>query len=70
MHSYLCVIHASVMQVIPDSIAGLQNLEELNLSSNLLEKLPDSIGLLHNLKLLDVSSNKLEALPDSICHCR
>lgn len=57
-------------QFIPDSIAALENLEELNLSSNLLELLPDSIGLLVNLKILDVSGNKLTALPDSICHCR
>ncbi|KAF2293271.1 hypothetical protein GH714_040643 [Hevea brasiliensis] len=56
--------------VIPDSIAGLENLEELNLTSNLLEALPDSIGLLHNLKILDASSNKLESLPDSISYCR
>lgn len=57
-------------QLIPDSIAGLENLEELNLSSNILETLPESIGLLLKLKTLDVSSNKLTALPDSICHCR
>ncbi|KAG6746070.1 hypothetical protein POTOM_050583 [Populus tomentosa] len=57
-------------QVIPDSITGLEILEELNLASNLLEALPDSIGLLQNLKILDVSSNKIEVLPDTICHCR
>jgi len=59
-----------VKQVIPDSITGLEILEELNLASNLLEALPDSIGLLQNLKILDVSSNKIEVLPDTICHCR
>ncbi|CAB4276060.1 unnamed protein product [Prunus armeniaca] len=32
--------------VIHDSIAGLEKLEELNLSSNLLEALPNSIGML------------------------
>ncbi|KAL0421759.1 UNVERIFIED_CONTAM: Plant intracellular Ras-group-related LRR protein 9 [Sesamum latifolium] len=50
--------------------SGLENLEELNLSANLLESLPDSIGLLLKLKILDVSGNKLAALPDSISHCR
>lgn len=59
-----------IKQAIPDTIAGLERLQELNLSSNLLESLPDTIGLLQNLKLLTVSGNKLIALPDSICHCR
>ncbi|KAB1215656.1 Plant intracellular Ras-group-related LRR protein 1 [Morella rubra] len=61
---------SSKAHVIPDSIMGLENLEELNASSNMLESLPDSIGLLQKLKILNVSANKLEALPDSICHCR
>ncbi|EHA8587695.1 Plant intracellular Ras-group-related LRR protein 1 [Cocos nucifera] len=56
--------------IIPDAIAGLEYLEELHLSSNLLVTLPDSIGLLSNLKILDVSGNKLKALPDSISRCR
>ena len=56
--------------MIPDSIAGLQNLEELNMSSNVLESLPDSIGFLQKLKFLNVSGNKLSALPDSISQCR
>lgn len=56
--------------MIPDSIVGLQNLEELNLSANHLESLPDSIGFLQKLKLLNVSGNKLTALPDAICQCR
>ncbi|KAL0336090.1 UNVERIFIED_CONTAM: Plant intracellular Ras-group-related LRR protein 1 [Sesamum radiatum] len=59
-----------LFQVIPDSISGLQKLEELNLSSNFLETLPDSIGLLVNLKILDVSGNKLKKLPESIAGCR
>ncbi|KAL4566626.1 hypothetical protein LXL04_030746 [Taraxacum kok-saghyz] len=57
-------------QVIPDSVAGLENLEELNVSGNMLSELPESIGCLHKLKILDVSSNKLDSLPDSICYCR
>ena len=56
--------------MIPDSIAGLLNLEELNVASNLLESLPDSIGLLQKLKFFNVSGNRLSALPDSICQCR
>ncbi|KAJ8772276.1 hypothetical protein K2173_027453 [Erythroxylum novogranatense] len=63
-------LEKSGTQMIPDSIAGLENLEELNLASNPLEALPDAISFLQNLKILDVSSNKLETLPDTICHCR
>lgn len=55
---------------MPDSIAGLQKLEELDVSSNLLQSLPDSIGLLLNLKVLNVSGNKLNTLPESIARCR
>lgn len=57
-------------QVIPDSIAGLKELEVLDVSSNLLEYLPDSIGLLLSLKVLNVSGNKLNTLPESIAGCR
>lgn len=59
-----------LFQFIPDSISGLQKLEELNVSSNLLETLPDAIGLLVNLKVLNVSRNKLKKLPESIAGCR
>ncbi|KAJ6293823.1 hypothetical protein OIU76_021982 [Salix suchowensis] len=57
------------MEVLPDSIAGLEKLEELDVSSNLLVFLPDSIGLLRNLKFLNVSANKVKALPESIALC-
>ncbi|EFH61101.1 hypothetical protein ARALYDRAFT_317922 [Arabidopsis lyrata subsp. lyrata] len=58
-----------VQQAIPDSIAGLHSLVELDVSTNSLETLPDSIGLLSKLKILNVSTNKLTCLPDSICRC-
>lgn len=57
-------------QAIPDSIAGLQKLVELDISNNLLRSLPDSVGLLPNLKNLNLSGNKLTALPESIALCR
>lgn len=57
-------------QVLPDSIAGLQNLEVFDVSSNLLVSLPDSIGLLLNLRVLNVSGNKINALPQTISRCR
>ncbi|KAL4638936.1 hypothetical protein ACB092_03G181800 [Castanea dentata] len=57
------------LEVLPDSISGLQKLEELDISSNLLVSLPGSIGLLLNLRVLNVSGNKLSSLPDSIARC-
>ena len=48
-----------IQQVIPDSISGLNNLDELNVSTNVLESLPYSIGLLQKLKILNVAGNKL-----------
>jgi Leucine-rich repeat (LRR) protein len=57
-------------QVIPDSIAELKMIVELDVSSNLLESLPDCIGLLTNLKFLNLSGNKLTALPESVSLCR
>ncbi|CAL5418871.1 unnamed protein product [Camellia sinensis] len=67
-HNHLEVLYGK--QSIPDSIAGLKKLQELNVSSNLLKSLPDSIGLLINLKVLNVSGNKLTSLPLSIGRCR
>ncbi|KAI5311760.1 hypothetical protein L3X38_040933 [Prunus dulcis] len=55
---------------IPDSIAGLEKLEQLHVSCFLLVSLPNSVGLLLNLRVLNVSGNKLDALPKSIACCR
>ncbi|KAJ0236253.1 Leucine-rich repeat-containing protein [Hirschfeldia incana] len=52
------------------TISGLEKLEELDVSSNLLESLPHSFGLLLNLRVLNVSGNKLTYLPESITQCR
>ncbi|KAH7570351.1 hypothetical protein JRO89_XS05G0091500 [Xanthoceras sorbifolium] len=65
----LVVMFSHFAEFIPDSISGLQKLEVLNFSTNLLQSLPDSIGLLLNLKILNVSGNKLNALPESIAGC-
>lgn len=59
-----------LLQVLPDTISGLGELEELDVSSNLLVSLPDSFGLLLNLRVLNVSGNKLTYLPESITQCR
>lgn len=59
-----------LLQFLPDTISGLEKLEELDLSSNRLVFLPDSIGLLLNLRILNVTGNKLTLLPESIAQCR
>ncbi len=51
---------------IPDEIGLLQNLQLLDLSSNLLEVLPPVIGKMKRLELLDVSKNELESIPEEI----
>lgn len=51
---------------IPPAISKLQQLKQLDLSSNLLSDLPSEISSLANLELLDLSRNKLSSLPDNI----
>lgn len=70
MSFLISVLFVGGKQVLPDSIAGLQKLEELDVSSNLLVSLPDSIGLLLNLRVLNVSGNKITTLPETISRCR
>ncbi|KAL6969404.1 hypothetical protein U1Q18_029117 [Sarracenia purpurea var. burkii] len=62
--------HVVLGLIIPNSFAGLQKLEELNVSSNPLKSLPDSIGLVTKLKILNALENKLNALRESIALCR
>ncbi|MBD3226799.1 MAG: hypothetical protein GF329_01320 [Candidatus Lokiarchaeota archaeon] len=45
--------------IMPESIANLKNIEELNLSVNWLRMLPDSFGQLRNLKKLDLELTHL-----------
>ncbi|KAK5853971.1 hypothetical protein PBY51_015079 [Eleginops maclovinus] len=52
--------------IFPKCLFKLTNLDELDLSRNLIQKLPDNIGNFSSLRLLDLHSNKLEALPESI----
>ena len=56
------------VSVIPESIAGLSNLEQLDLEDNNIEHLPNNIGYLTNLTYLDLGYNRLNTLPESIGH--
>ncbi len=51
---------------IPERIAELAALEELDLSDLRLEQLTPAIGGLKNLRVLDISGNRLEAVPDEL----
>lgn len=51
---------------IPDEVFSLQNLEELNLTNNLLTLIPDTIVQLRNLKQLKLDCNQLSEVPEVI----
>lgn len=53
------------LTIFPKCLLKLTNVDELDLSRNLIQKLPDNIGNL-SLRWLDIHSNKLESLPESI----
>ncbi|XP_039994645.1 leucine-rich repeat-containing protein 18 [Xiphias gladius] len=52
--------------VFPKCLLKLTNVDELDLSRNLIQKLPDNIGNISSLRWLDLHSNKLESVPESI----
>jgi internalin A len=51
---------------VPESIAQLTDLQELNLSNNKLMSLPESIAQLSNLKEIHLYQNQLMSLPEAI----
>ena len=50
----------------PKCLLKLTDVDELDLSRNLLQKLPEYVGNMTTLSRLDLHSNKLEALPESL----
>lgn len=52
--------------VFPRCLFKLTNVDELDLSCNMIQKLPADIGQFSSLRWLDLHSNKLEVLPESI----
>ncbi|XP_076599425.1 leucine-rich repeat-containing protein 18 [Chaetodon auriga] len=50
----------------PKCLLKLTNVDELDLSRNLIQKLPANIGNFSSLRWLDLHSNKLESVPESI----
>ncbi|XP_045926193.1 leucine-rich repeat-containing protein 18 isoform X1 [Micropterus dolomieu] len=52
--------------IFPKCLLKLSNVDELDLSRNLIQRLPDNIGNFSSLRWLDLHSNKLESVPESI----
>lgn len=52
--------------IFPKCLLKLTNVDELDLSRNLIQKLPDNIGNFSSLRWLDLHSNRLESVPESI----
>ena len=63
---HLILTYNDGLEILPDSIGKLDNLQFLDLSSSPIKSLPSSIGNLVNLERLDLSFCKLESLPHSI----
>jgi Leucine-rich repeat (LRR) protein len=59
-------LRASKIKRLPQTIANLRNLEELDMGRNGLRSLPVQIGSLHKLKRLGLDYNDLRELPASI----
>ncbi|KAM6916142.1 leucine-rich repeat-containing protein 18 [Xenentodon cancila] len=60
------VLNNMGIRVFPKSLFKLTNVDELDLSRNLLQTLPDNLGNLTSLRWLDLHGNKLESVPESI----
>jgi len=54
------------LSFIPEQIADLEYLEELNFAFNLIEQIPESIGKLKRLRILNLTNNKISTLPKSL----
>ena len=61
---FLSIIQIKI-EMLPESIGKLRNLENLDLSHNPLKFLPEAITELVNLKYLTLFLNRLERLPES-----
>ena len=63
-------LSSNSINVLPEEIGLLSQLEELYLDENKLTTLPNSIINLKNLKILYLISNKIDTLPQSFKHIK
>lgn len=63
------VFGGNLLSHVPDQIADMQRLQELDLSHNQLRSLPCNMRL-ERLEHLNVSDNQLDTLPTSIAQCK
>lgn len=52
--------------IFPKCLLKLTDVDELDISRNLIQKLPEGIGSILSLQWLDLHSNRLESVPESI----
>jgi Leucine-rich repeat (LRR) protein len=58
------------LKSLPATMAQWSNLEELDLSGNLLSHLPLEIGSLTHLSIVNLRDNALRTLPDTLCNLK
>ena len=58
--------HPHICTQVPPEIGLLNNLQELDLSANLLRTIPSEIGDLQALHFLNLAENRLKELPDTM----
>jgi len=64
--NYYIIFSNKSLDIIPNCIGNLKNLELLELRRNQLSSLPESFGNLQNLQGLHLSNNQISSLPESI----
>merc|ERR1712038_2200221 len=62
------IINGNHISDLPDTVANLKNLKELNLSGNRIQKFPLALTKLRKLDVVDLSSNNLTSIPNDDVH--
>lgn len=57
------------IQILPEELCKLENLEEIDIHDTDIALLPENIGELNMLKTINAKGSNIKSLPDSICEC-